>query len=47
MLTPSGEFDRQVIIERNVPTRDSTMGGEVPSWETCLLYTSDAADDTR
>jgi head-tail adaptor len=34
MLTPSGEFDRQVIIERNVPTRDSTMGGEVPSWET-------------
>jgi len=34
MLTPSGEFDRQVLIEHNVPTRDATMGGEVPSWQT-------------
>lgn len=34
MLTPSGEFDRQVTIEQNTPTKNSTMGGEVPSWST-------------
>jgi head-tail adaptor len=34
MLTPSGEFDRQVTIQRNVPTRDASMGGEVPNWQT-------------